>query len=209
MSPQIIMTVMRKNVGQMEEMIKMAESVGAGSVKFNLVQPISRGENMHRAGEALSIEELIELGRKVETTLVPEARFPIYFDHPPAFMPLSRMFGSRGRGCNRCGIVGILGVLADGSYALCGIGETEPDLVFGNAQVDRLEDVWTGSSVLRDVREGMPHRLTGICRDCLMKSMCLGTCVAQNYHRSKSLWAPYWYCEEAGEMGLFPETRKA
>jgi len=199
---------MRKNVGQIEALIRLAESLGAGSVKFNVVQPIARGEDMHRAGEALSIEELIELGRKMELVPAPEARLPVYFDHPPAFLPLSRMFGSRGRGCARCGILGVLGVLADGSYALCGIGETESDLVFGNAQSDRLKDVWAGSAVLRDIREGMPNRLGGICGHCLMKSICLGTCVAQNYHRSKSIWGPYWYCEEALKRGLFPRTRE-
>ncbi|MFH1113425.1 MAG: SynChlorMet cassette radical SAM/SPASM protein ScmF [Pseudomonadota bacterium] len=207
-SPQIIMTVMRRNVGEMEALIRSAETLGAGSVKFNLLQPIARGEDMHRAGEALPIDELIELGRWVETVLAPGAGLPIFFDHPPAFSPLSRMFGREGKGCDRCGILGILGVLADGSYALCGIGESEPDLVFGNAQDTRLKDVWTRSGVLRDIREGMPHRLDGICRRCLMKRMCLGACTAQNYHRSKSLWGPYWYCEEAWKRGLFPETRE-
>ncbi len=208
-SPQIIMTVMRRNSGQMEAMIGLAESLGAGSVKFNLVQPIARGESMHTAGEVLSIEELIDLGRWVESVLVPEARLPIFFDHPPAFLPLSRMFGSQGTGCDRCGILGILGVLADGSYALCGIGEREPDLVFGNAQFDGLEDVWNQSPILRDIREGMPDRLDGICSRCLMKRICLGACTAQNYHRSGTLWGPYWYCEEAWKKGLFPETREA
>ena len=40
-----------------------------------------------------------------------------------------------------------------------------------------------------------------------MKGICLGSCVAQNYYRSKSFWAPHWYCEDAHKRGLFPETR--
>jgi hypothetical protein len=35
----------------------------------------------------------------------------------------------------------------------------------------------------------------------------LGSCIAQNYYRGKSIWAPYWYCEQARNQGLFPETR--
>jgi hypothetical protein len=42
-----------------------------------------------------------------------------------------------------------------------------------------------------------------------MKGRCLGSCIAQNYYTSKSLWAPYWYCAQARERGLFPETRVA
>lgn len=39
MSPQVIMTVMRCNAGQIEAMVRMAEDLGAGSIKFNVVQP--------------------------------------------------------------------------------------------------------------------------------------------------------------------------
>ena len=40
-----------------------------------------------------------------------------------------------------------------------------------------------------------------------MKRHCLGLCVAQNYYSSGSLWAPYWFCEQAEEAGLFPTSR--
>jgi SynChlorMet cassette radical SAM/SPASM protein ScmF len=42
-SPQIIMTIMRKNLDQVEAVVRMAENLGAGSVKFNFVQPVARG----------------------------------------------------------------------------------------------------------------------------------------------------------------------
>jgi len=46
-APQIIMTVMRRNKDQMEAIVRLAESLGAGSVKFNIMQPTARGEKMH------------------------------------------------------------------------------------------------------------------------------------------------------------------
>ena len=205
--PQLIMTIMRHNKEQMEPVVRLAERFGAGSVKFNIVQPTARGEKLHNSGEALSIEELVELGRWVETTLSDSTSLPVYFGHPMAFRPLGKMFGENGDGCGVCGIFGILGVLADGSYALCGIGETVPDFVFGHAASGSLADVWNTTPVLHEMREGLPKRLEGICGDCLMKGSCLGSCVAQNYYRSKNLWAPYWYCEKAYSSGLFPETR--
>jgi SynChlorMet cassette radical SAM/SPASM protein ScmF len=39
LKPQVIMTLMRRNKDQVEAMIRLAESLGAGSVKFNLMQP--------------------------------------------------------------------------------------------------------------------------------------------------------------------------
>ncbi len=205
--PQIIMAVMRHNKEQMEPVVRLAEQLGAGSVKFNLVQPTARGKKMHEARETLAIEELVELGSWVENSLSASTDIRLVYSHPMAFCPLGRMFDDKSDGCGICGILGILGVLADGSYALCGIGETVPDLVFGYAAGDRLEDVWKEAPVLKELREGFPGKLEGICADCLMKGMCLGSCVAQNYHSGKNLWAPFWYCEEAKKAGLFPESR--
>ena len=207
LEPQIIMTMVRRNQDQIEAVVRLAESLGARSVKFNVLQPTARGEEMHRAGETLTIEELVELGQWIENTLSVSTRLRLFFSHPPAFRPLGKMFGDNGSGCRVCGILGILGVLADGSYALCGIGQTVPELVFGHAATDRLEDVWDKTPVLQQLRKGLPHRLEGVCGECLMKTRCLGSCVAQNYYLSKSLWGPFWFCEEASRRGLFPETR--
>ena len=206
LKPQIIMTVMRRNKDQVKSLIQLAESLGAGSVKFNIVQPTERGERMHRAGEILSIEELIELGEKAENTLSQSTKLRLVYHHPHAFKPLGNMLGS-GNSCGTCHILNILGVLPDGSYAMCGIGESTPELIYGDASTDSLEDVWNNSPVINELREGIPNKFEGICGECLMKGICIGSCIAQNYYSSKSLWAPFWYCEEARKIGRFPGTR--
>jgi len=205
--PQIIMTIMRRNSDQIEDVVRLAEGLQANSVKFNIVQPTARGEKMHEAGDTLTIEELIEIGRWVESELAAKTHLRLHYSHPSAFRPMSKMFGERGDGCGVCGILGILGVLGNGSYALCGIGETVPELVFGHAAEDRLADIWEDSSVLKELREGLPHRIEGICSDCVMRGICLGSCVAQNYYSTRNLWAGYWFCEAAKKKGLFPSTR--
>jgi SynChlorMet cassette radical SAM/SPASM protein ScmF len=205
--PQIIMCIMRRNKDQIEDMVRLAESLGAGSVKFNILQPTVRGEQMHKKGETLTIVELVELGAWVEDSLSDSTDLRLFYDHPAAFRPMSKMFGDNGNGCSTCGILGILGVLADGSYALCGIGMNVPDLVFGEAATDCLKDVWETTDVLNELRSGLTDRLGGVCGDCLMKDFCLGSCIAQNYYKNKNLWSPFWYCEEARKAGLFPETR--
>jgi SynChlorMet cassette radical SAM/SPASM protein ScmF len=206
--PQIILTIMQKNKDQIKGIVKLAESLKAHSVKFNLLQPSARGEKMHQSGEAVPVEDLIEIGKWVEDTLSKETDLRLVYSHPPAFRSLGKMLGSEGDGCGVCGIFGILGVLAGGSYALCGIGETVPELVFGHAARDDLKDVWEKNDILNDVREGIPSRLKGICQECVMKGVCLGNCIAQNYYRSRDLWAAFWYCEEAERLGLFPQARK-
>jgi len=205
--PQIIMTVMRCNKNQMKDLVHLAEGLGAGSVKFNVLQPTARGEKLHETGESLGIAELIALGRWVDEELSPKAAISLCYHQPPAFRGMGRLFGKTGDGCQTCGILGVLGVLADGSYALCGIGATIPDLIFGHAAKDSLQDIWHDHPVLKQIREGLPRKLSGVCSRCLMKNLCLGSCMAQNYYRDGNLWAPFWYCEQAFQKGLFPESR--
>ena len=162
---------------------------------------------MHAEGETLSIAELVELGAWVENQLAAKTRLRLIYSHPVAFKPLNRIFGERGDSCSICGIFGIIGVLASGSYALCGIGESVPELIFGHASSDQLKAVWENNPVLNEIRNGLPKLLKGVCGDCLMNSRCLGSCVAQNYYRSQDLLAPFWYCEAAMKEGLFPKSR--
>jgi SynChlorMet cassette radical SAM/SPASM protein ScmF len=202
--PQIIMSIMQHNADQMEAVVRRVEEEGMESVKFNLVTPTARGEQMHDAGETLSIEELIKLGAWVENELAPNSKIRVVYSHTSAFRPLSKIFT---KSSGRCGIFGIIGVLGSGKYALCGIGETVPELVFGHATKNKLADIWNNSGVLKDIRKGLPKDLKGICKDCIMKHMCLGSCIAMNYYRHKDLFAPHWYCEEAHKVGLFPASR--
>ena len=48
------------------------------------------------------------------------------------------MLGDDRRSSGVCGILEKIGVLSDGSYALCGIGESVEDLTFGHSAKDSL-----------------------------------------------------------------------
>jgi SynChlorMet cassette radical SAM/SPASM protein ScmF len=206
LKPEMILSVMRSNVDHVEPMVRLAERLGAHTLKFNVVQPTARGEALHDRGDTLGVAELIALGRRVETELAASTAVRLVFDYPMAFRPLSRLATPAGQG--RCGILGIMGVLATGVYALCGIGEHVPELTFGHADEVALGQVWREASVLNDLRAGLPARLQGICTQCVMRTRCLGSCVAQNYYRSRDLFAPFWFCDLADQAGLFPESRR-
>jgi SynChlorMet cassette radical SAM/SPASM protein ScmF len=203
--PQIVMSLMRINEGQVEAIIHLAESLGADSIKFNVIQPSGRAEQIKDSQNTLDVAELIALGRRVEMELAPSTDLKLFFDYPMAFRPLSRI--AERDGCGVCGILGILGVTSSGHYALCGIGERLPELVFGPVGEHKLEDVWNGHPFLKNLREGLPDRIEGICARCLMKYRCLGSCVAQNFYATRSFWAPFWFCERAETAGFFPPTR--
>lgn len=204
--PQIIMTPTKRNMHQIEAVIELAEREGAESVKFNILLLIARGKSLDEQGDSLPISELIRIGSWIEQDITPNASIPVIFSHPHAFRPLNRMFHDS-RSCGNCHIHRILGVLHDGSYALCGIGHTVPEMVFGHAGSERLSELWASHPTLQKIREGIPNLLKSPCRECVMKHLCLGSCVAQNFVVSHDLLAPYWYCEEALKQGLFPAKR--
>jgi SynChlorMet cassette radical SAM/SPASM protein ScmF len=203
--PQVIMSVMSHNADQVGAVVRMAEELGASSVKFNIVQPTGRGERIFKGVNGLDVSDLIKLGRHVEMELAPSTKLSLFFDYPMAFRSLSRI--ASGDGCGICGILGILGVISSGHYALCGIGEHIQNFVFGKVERDNLQDVWCENSTLNALRSGLPDRLEGVCAVCLMKHLCLGSCIAQNYYRTGSLWSPFWFCEQAEKAGMFPLTR--
>jgi SynChlorMet cassette radical SAM/SPASM protein ScmF len=203
--PQIIMTLMRSNFREVEALLDLARRCGAGSVKLNIVQPTLRGKELHDHGTASPLKELLQLERRLDQELRREFAFPIFLDIPPAFRSLTSMIKEKKLGA--CGVKSSLGLLADGSYALCGIGENVAAMVFGKAGNGELHRIWHKNPVILQLRENLPRKLRGICGRCLFKSLCQGTCVAQNYYRTADLFAPFWFCEAAVKEGLFPQNR--
>ena len=202
--PQIICSLYRGNVGQIESLIALAEELGCDSVKFNLIQEMGRGEDFNDA-QGLALPEIIALNQFVEKEIVPRAKVRVCFDIPFAFRPIPRLLR---RGLDRCGVLGILGMLPSGELSLCGIGESMPELVYGHIERDALRQVWCSSPGLVELRRKVPAELQGVCGVCMHREMCLGSCLANNYHSSGSLNAAFSFCARADQQGLFPASRK-
>jgi SynChlorMet cassette radical SAM/SPASM protein ScmF len=202
-APQIICTLHRGNIAQVDEVVALAESLGCSSVKFNLLQEMGRGEQFADQ-QGLTVEECIAENRRVERELAPRSKVRIMFDIPYAFRPIPRLFEKPGE---RCGIMTILGLLSSGELSLCGVGVTVPELVYGHIERDDLRDVWCDSPGLVELREKVPSQMEGICGACLHRDLCLGSCIAHNYHSTGRLNAPYLFCQRTEEMGLFPPSR--
>jgi SynChlorMet cassette radical SAM/SPASM protein ScmF len=206
--PQVIMAVADQNKHEIAELAKYAQGLGAGSVKYNFVTPTARGEQMEKEGGTVTVEEQIRLSDWIHRELQKELKIELMTNLPFAFRSLSSMFGPQGN-CGRCGIFSILGVLHDGTYALCGIGTSVPELCFGMAGKESLKEIWENSDVLNKIREHLPGDLKGICSRCLIRNVCLGQCVANNYYVYHDILAGHKFCEDAHSAGVFPRTRLA
>jgi radical SAM protein with 4Fe4S-binding SPASM domain len=197
----------RGNINEVEDLIKLAVSLGAGSVKFNPVTPTGRGETMKKKGETLDFDEIINLVRFVRGELQDRYHIPLYISTPPALSSIREILQEKRAG-GECNVLHILGLLGSGEMALCGIGRNIPELCFGHLGKDDLRDVWISHPTLVNLRKDLQGDFPSICGDCIHARRCLTQCVAINYAVTGKLVNPYFLCEEAERKGWFPETRR-
>ena len=201
--PQIIFTLTKDNAHELFDVFPLAARLGCGSVKVNLLEPTGRGQVMTAANRGFSARELIDIGHRVEEV---EGDLPIkvHYSWPPAFWSIKRLL--RGDP-ETCGVHGILGILADGTLAMCGVGRHVEELAYGRIGECDLADVWLNHPKLRDLRAVKPTDIEGVCGQCLHAARCFGACRASVYNAERSLRAPFKLCQDAFEAGLFPATR--
>lgn len=195
---QIICSLYRMNAELLPSMASFAESLGAHSLKVNVISEMGRSEGMKAQGELLSLPEVLDVRSRMP---VPANGLRIFFDLPPALLPLRDIVRF---GVGTCGILGILGVLHNGHAGLCGIGENVPEMDFGDLHQVSIKEVWESHPTLMTLRERVPTGLQGICGRCIFRNACLGKCVANTFHAIGDLYGAYGMCTEADELGLFP-----
>lgn len=195
--PQLICTLHAGNLPEVPGVIELAAGLGCSTVKFNNVQLLGRGSSMGRLPREILLDVFERFRRHPSVGVL--------FDVPPAFLPPGALLR---QGARSCRLLNILGILPDGSMAMCGIGTAVPGLVYGRLQEDSVEDVWRNSPGLRELRRVIPVGLQEPCAGCVHRDACLGVCAAGNYHRTGRLDASFWFCEEAYRAGSFPESRR-
>jgi SynChlorMet cassette radical SAM/SPASM protein ScmF len=202
--PQMICTLHQGNIDEIEDVITFAEQLGCGSIKFNHIQKIGRGQDL-AAKQGLGIKKIIQIYNHLESEIIPKYKIQVYFDISMAFFSISKLLKSS---LGMCSILNVVGLLSGGEIALCGIGTTQPELIFGHIMTDDLQRVWQKNPKLMKLREQIPDQLEGICALCLHRDICLGMCVANNFHETGKLNAAYYFCQQAGDLGLFPMSRQ-
>lgn len=202
---EIITVVHRGNVDEIEAISAMADELGIGLHKINQLNDAGRGTDMVEAGEALSIKEVLEFNHFVENHLNVKYSTAVRFDIPIVFQSpeIIRKFAG-----SYCSIQNLLGVLSDGRLSTCGIGEEIEELVCANVREATVREVWEGNQTLIAIRRDVESEREGLCQRCMFKRYCVGGyCRALAYARYGSFRAPYPFCQDSFEVGLFPASR--
>jgi SynChlorMet cassette radical SAM/SPASM protein ScmF len=198
----LIMSLYKGNAGHLEKTIAFAASLGVDSFKINCMTCISRGRSLKKKQMTLGVADYIAINKEIDERIQPKYRMNIILDIPPAFKQFKKA-----RQAGMCGLKGILGVLPDGRISICGIGEVASSLILGNVRNHSLRDIWMDDQILRSIRDDLPGKLEGVCRQCVFKGFCMGKCRAEAYYSSGNLFSGFSFCEEARRSGLFPEAR--
>jgi SynChlorMet cassette radical SAM/SPASM protein ScmF len=203
--PQVIMSLHEDNVVEIETVVRLAQDLGAGSVKLGIVKPTGRGDDFKNRQKTLDFQHQFELGKWVNAELQKKSQIMVYYQWPMVFFNMKQLVHSAGFTCQ---VFNILGILPSGQLAMCGIGTQVPDLCYGFLGEDKVSDVWLNHPKLVELREKFPKTLEGICAVCDFRNRCLGNCLAENYYVSGRMTSSNWFCQQADEAGLFPASRK-
>jgi SynChlorMet cassette radical SAM/SPASM protein ScmF len=202
---QIISCLHRGNLEEMADLIDLAARLGVASFKINPITHMGRGQEMADRGQLLTVVEVLEFNRQLDTGLGRDHGILVHLALPAAFRSLKAI---RRQGLDSCGVMNLLGVLSNGDLSICGIGEGHSDLIFGQARRTTIREVWETSPGLARIRYEIRQWPTGLCRRCMVRRYCIwGSCRAEAYALSGSLSAPAPFCQAAFEAGLFPAAR--
>ncbi len=200
--PHIIMSVSRKNIDQVEPILRIASAAGCKLVKLNPVNTLGRAQKLERTRILLDIKEMLALYEQRQAL---EERYGVFLflEGPPAFASISELlFGHAAI----CPFANILGVLADGSISFCGVGNSFPELVLGRVTDPEFDITafWHDNTILRNVRTQLRLPLEGICGKCVLYDLCGGSCRALAYGDFGSFVSPHPWCQTAYDGDMFP-----
>ncbi len=201
--PQIIMAISRRNLDEVERVLRIAAENKCRLVKLNPVNTLGFAEKLKKEDVLLSIDELLQLYRN-RKELESKYEIFIFLEGPPVFSSIYEIVNGH---TAICPFTNILGLLSDGSLSFCGIGNSYSELIFGriNDKNFDIQKLWNGNhGLLASVRHILSRKLGGVCQNCVFESSCKGSCRALAYGEYKDFSAPHPWCQEAFEQGLFP-----
>ncbi len=179
---QLNTTVTGKNAHELDEILDLGRELGAVAHHMFFLVPTGRGKEM--AGDELDAREyektLVKLSRQDDRQRIRVTCAPHYY------RILSRQEEEAqvgNRQTRHPGGHARRGCLAGGAFCFIShVGDVQPcgylELKCGNVREARLEEIWKGSDVFRQLRD--PALLKGKCGHCEYKVVC-GGCRARAY----------------------------
>ncbi len=194
---QVIMCVSDTQRKPIKDMINLIQSIGAYTLKINFITPSGRGK-YNSFFDNTSIEETLDffawIDKETPAWVLPSV--------PAALLPVNRL-----KSLGYCAVRNLMGVLPDGTFSLCGIAFSRKEMAWGKFPETSVQEAWENSPVYKMIRASVPDNLEGICRKCIHRDTCIGSCVVNNMETGGTITSPDILCQRAYDAGLFPKTR--
>lgn len=199
---QVIAAAYQGNQTELLRIIDLAKAKGATSFKVCFVRGVGRGRNLPLIGceEGIALDEQLAVYAK-------SVGIRYFTSLPVSVRSAARILELRALR-DRCSVTSTLGILADGTISICGMGRYAKDFQFGKLGEDDIATIWLTHPVLKTIRECVPQRLHGVCGRCIARSACGGYCRIENEHVTlQSFFDPYPLCAQAEKLGLIAPSR--
>lgn len=186
---KLSMTVHSKNINEMEEFIKIAETLEADGIALNMVNILSRAEKCGL--ERVKLTEFYR-GLKRISKISPKAFNYISttdFANVGAILLMNVKF-------EYCG-VGAASLLVDynGDIYPC-YNNMNAECRLGNIRKDNILEVWNSSNKLKKLRKLNVNDFSEKCKICSVKYYCGGGCRGEAYFENKTFYSICPYCED-------------
>lgn len=196
----LVTVLNRLNIRQFEEIVDFAFNLGASTHRIILsIQPLGRGKNINSI--KLNLDETLDFINRfysLEKYHDKILKGELHSTIPPAFMPLDNF---NFKACNWG--IGLCGIMPNGDVTLCSPAFEEMDLIAGNIFEKGLSNIWFNSDMFN--KRNISPQLDGVCGKCLYANFCRGMCRIFAKATYGSSNAPYPFCQEMYDVGLFPE----
>ncbi len=163
----INLTVSRLNVGEAEELVRLAEELGVSAIAFSRLVPTGRGKSL--SSQVLSAEEVADFYKELRKykdngKVVVTSRDPLasIFDMEGEIPGVETPIG----GC-AAAVFGVT-ITADGTIMPC----RRMNLPIGNIKEGSFRELWAGSPVLWSLRRREDYH--DGCRSCRYWAVCRG-----------------------------------
>jgi len=193
-NPQVSMTMMKKNMNEVSEMVTLVKKLGIKRLHFPILYMKGRAKE-NESEVALSDKDTVAFIKKtIEISKTEDIKVTVekYFQNKIVAMHKIDLCAAG---------VATVNVSADGKVYPC-FGFHDAEFCAGSIREQSLKDIWNKSEVLNKFRSFSVLKLPK-CQNCELKFICGGGCFVDRYYTCKRLDAPeprctilqevYWY----------------
>lgn len=190
----INMFVHDENIYEIEETLKLADSLGVDNFNCLNMMNVGRG-NTTRTKKNLKGVPLSKFYRQVFNSIRKNDRFQHLMSGSTFANQIMGIAGGvKSYGCG-IGTNRAIYVKADGSLYPCA-DTAVPHFRLGNLRTDNLFYIWQNSDKLTELRSLNIDTMNEKCGSCDVRYICAGNCRGENYQTTKDINSPHFKCVE-------------